>query len=285
MGNWLPRAALLLLALHSLPALAERDPYSGAPLPPRKRVTPSPIEDHFAVRAAFYTARVSTDVRVDPYPTPPGVTGTALNGERDLGLPSRENQGRVEFMFRMRERHKVRLDYFEADRSGSQVLAQNVVFGSQTFAAGQRANLEIDWRMFDLTYTYSLLRNDRIELGTGIAVYFLQAEARGAVPAQNQYQDVSAADPVPALPVDFTWRISRRFALTARGAWLHATINGSTGTLTDAQADVQYRCNPNLGFGLGYALNTLAVRHVSSGFPGELHQRFRGPQAFVRVSF
>ena len=38
-----------------------------------------------------------------------------MSGERDLGMPSRLRQGRVDFMFRLRERSRLRVDYFEAD--------------------------------------------------------------------------------------------------------------------------------------------------------------------------
>src|SRR2546430_5130210 len=115
--------------------------------------------------------------------------GPRVNGENDLGLPNRLHQGRVEFMFRLRERGKVRVDYFEADRSGNRALAKDVVFGNQTFTAGQQMLTSLDWRQFDITYSYSLFRNDRFEVATGLGIYFLQVDAIGEVPAQNQRQE------------------------------------------------------------------------------------------------
>jgi hypothetical protein len=41
-------AAAVLLVLHAALALADRDPQSGEPLPPKKHKNSSPITDHFA---------------------------------------------------------------------------------------------------------------------------------------------------------------------------------------------------------------------------------------------
>jgi hypothetical protein len=213
------------------------------------------------------------------------VTGTPVNGENNLGLPNRLRQGRVEFMFRLRERSKVRVDYFEADRSGSKVLANDVVFGNQTFAAGQLTQTSLDWRQFDITYTYSLVRNDRFEVGTGVGIYFLQVDAIGQVPAQNQRQEVTAATPFPALPLDLTWRISSRWAATVRGAYLKATLSGFRGWYADSHEDIQYRWNPNFAIGLGYAAIRTSLTRRGGSFPGAFAMSISGPEAFVRFSF
>src|SRR3984893_14656327 len=188
MRNRLAVAAGILIPTAPAVSDPDPDPNPGAPLPPHRHETASPITDHFFIRGTFYDPQVRTNFRVDPSFAAPGLIGTAVNGEQDLGMPDRLRKGRVEFMFRLRERSKVRVDYFQADRSGSKVLANDVVFGNQTFAAGQLTQTSLDWRQFDITYTYSLVRNDRFEVGTGVGIYFLQVDAIGQVPAQNQRQ-------------------------------------------------------------------------------------------------
>ena len=279
--------AAVILTIPTAPAVADRDhdPNSGAPLPPHRHETPSPITDHFYIRGTFYDPQVRTHLRVDPSQAAPGVTGTPVNGENNLGLPDRLRQGRVEFMFRLRERSKVRVDYFEADRSGSKVLANDIVFGNQTFAGGQRTQTSLDWRQFAITYGYSLVRNDRFEVGTGLGIYFLQVDAIGQVPAQNQRQEVTAATPFPALPLDLTWRISSRWAATVRGAYLKATLSGFRGWYADSHEDIQYRWNPNFAIGLGYAAIRTSLTRGGGSFPGAFAMSISGPEAFVRFSF
>jgi hypothetical protein len=284
MRIWLLVAAVFLTA-RAAPVLADRDPNSGAPLAPEKRAPASPITDHFWIRAAYYSPQLHTTLRLDPTNAPPGTTGTPLDAENDLGLPRRLQQGRVDFMFRMRERSKVRVDYYEAKRSGSQVLANDVVFGNNTFAAGQVAETTLNWQQFDITYTYSFIRNARFEVGTGIGIYFLQVDAIGQVPAQNQRQEATAATPFPALPLDFTWCISSRWALTARAAYLRASLNGFSGWYVDSGEDVQYRWNPNFVVGAGYASIRTSLTRSGGSFPGAFAMRISGPELFIRFSF
>ena len=284
MRNWLAVAAVIF-GLPTAPAFADRDhdPNSGAPLPPHRHETPSPITDHFYIRGALYDPQLKTNFRVDR--SFQGMTGTPVNGESDLGLPDRLRQGRVEFMFRLRQRSKVRVEYFEADRSGSRALANDVVFGNQTFAAGQLMQTSLDWRQFDITYSYSLLRNDRFEVATGLGIYFLQVDAIGQVLAQNQRQEVTAATPFPALPLDLTWVISQRWAAIVRGAYLKATLGGFRGWYADSHEDLQYRWNPNFAIGLGYASIRTSLNRRSGTFPGAFALSISGPEAFVRFSF
>ena len=284
MRIWLPLGALLLLA-QAAPALADRDPYSGAPLPPHKHEPASPITDHFYIRAAFFTPRVRTNFRLDPAFVAGGVTGTPVSAEDDLGLPSRLYQGRVDFMFRLRERNKVRVDYYEAKLSGNKVLANDIVFGNETFAAGELAQTTFNWQQFDITYTYSFIRNSRFEVGTGLAVYFLQLDVIGQVPALFQYQEVSAATPFPALPLDFTWAIAPRWSATAHGAYLKGSLNGSHGWYAESHADVQYRCNPNFAVGVGYSSIRASLAKNEGASPGAFDMSIHGPELFLRLSF
>ena len=275
----------LLLATQAMPALADRDPYSGAPLPPARHEAASPITDHFYIRAAYFAPKFNTTFRVDPSSAPPGTMGTPVNAENDLGLDHRQHQGRVDFMFRMRDRNKVRVDYYETNRSGSQTLANDVIFGNQTFPAGQVAQTTFDLQQFDITYTYSFIRNNRFEVGTGLAAYFLQLDLIGAVPAQNLRQEVTAATPFPALPLDFTWCISSRWAATAHAAFLKINHHDLSGRYWDNHADIQYRWVPNFGVGAGYSSIRTDLTRVGGSFPGTVNMTISGPELFVRFSF
>ncbi|MGA2365634.1 MAG: hypothetical protein ABSG12_09090 [Steroidobacteraceae bacterium] len=281
-----PLVALVLFAMRSPLALADRDPNSGAPLPPSKHPkTTSPITDHFYIRASYFPPQFRTTLRIDPSHAPAGVTGTSLNGENDLGLPQRMHQGRVDMMFRMRERSKVRIDYFGADRSGSRTIPNEVVLGNTTFAAGSTLQNTLNFEMGDITYTYSFYKTDRFEIGTGVALYLVEARLQAAVPSTFQSQTTTTAGPVPALPLDFTWAISSRFALTARAAYVRAIIDGTRGWFDDLHADAQYRFKPNFAIGIGYSSLHVNITSASGDNPGAIAMSVSGPEAFIRFSF
>jgi hypothetical protein len=282
-------AAATFLAFQAIPAYADHDPWSGAPLPPDKsRPIPSPITDRFYVRGTFFNPAVTTTLRVDqksPGPGLPNLPGTVVNGEKDLGLDGRIPQGRIEIMFRLRERNRLRVDYFETNRRADHLLARQILFGAQTFDVGDRTNTSLDWRSFGLTYTYSFIRTDRFEVGAGIAVNFVEADAQGTVPARNLRQEVSGSGAFPTIPLDLTWRISRRFAVSARGQYFRAAVNNFAASLAEYHGDLQYRWKPNFSVGAGYTINRSFINVNQASFPGLFRLNVRGPEAFFKVSF
>jgi hypothetical protein len=282
MRSWLA-VVVVLVAIRAPAALADRDPQSGAPLPPDRQQPASPITDHFYVLAAFYDPQLRTYLQADPSDV---TTGTPLSGEHTLGLPARPGYGVVEAMVRARERNKVRLDFFETDRTGSVLLTSPVVFGNQVFPAGEQLQSSLNWRMFSVTYTYSFYRSDRLEIGTGLAVYTLDMQATLGIPVLGQQQVETASGALPALPLDLTWRISRRFSFTAHDAYFKATFHNFRGWVADLHEDAQFRWTPNFAIGAGYtSTRTSLVRTGGSSSPGNVFMSISGPQAFVRFSF
>jgi len=290
MRNWVYLSAALL-ALQAVPAHAERDPVSGAPIKPdKKRWTPSPITDRFAVEGIFYNPAVSTTLRVDtqsPADGIPGITGTTLSGERDFGLDSRIPQGRIEIIFRLRQNNRLRVDYFATNRRGDHIINRTILFGDETFVANDRVTSSLDWREFSLTYTYSLFRNDYVEAGVGLGAHFIQADARGAVEAKQLRQEVSGSGAFPSIPLDITWRIWHGLALSARGQYFHASVNNFEGSIAEYHGDLQWRWRkyPNFSLGAGYTIMRSSLDVDDTNFPGSFRLNVRGPEGFFKVSF
>jgi len=290
MRNWVHLTATLL-ALQAVPAHAERDPVSGAPIKPDKnRWTPSPITDRFAIQGTFFNPAATTQLRVDtqsPGFDIPGTTGTTVNGERDFGLDSRIPQGRIELIFRLRNNNRLRVDYFETNRRADHAINREIVFGDETFEPNDRVTSSLDWREFGLTYTYSLFRNDHVEAGLGVAVHFVEADARGAVAAKQLRQEVSGSGAFPTIPVDITWRIWHGLALSARGQYFRASVNDFEGSLAEYHGDLQWRWKrwPNFSLGAGYTIKRASLDVNDSNFPGAFRLNVRGPVGFFKVSF
>lgn len=242
----------------------------------------SPITDRFALRATWFPASITTDVRLDPEI---GVEGTPLSAEDDLGLADERNQGRVELVFRLRERHRLRVDYFKLDRSAQTVLGRDVVFGDETFEVNDLVTSILDWRTLGFTYTYSVPRLPRFELGAGLGIHLLEARARGEVPARFIREEESAGGAFPTLALDGVWRITKRFALSLRGQYFDVSVDEFHGKVGEYHADLQFRWRPNLAFGVGYSIIEAELDVDDEDSPGRFSFDTRGPEAFVRVSF
>jgi hypothetical protein len=254
----------------------------GASAPGGLSDNASPITDHFYLRGDFFAPTVTTNFRVDARN---GTLGTPLVAENDLGLDGKIDQGRIEVMFRLHERSKLRFDFFRLQRDGNKLLTRQINFGDDVFNINDRVISQANWDTMGITYTYSFIRRDRFELGAGLGVHLLDAEARGEVRARALRQDASGVGAFPTIALDATWRISKRFALAARGQQFSTTISNFSGSLSDYHAELQYRWRSNFALGLGYSKLRYDLKINSSSFPGFFDLRARGPEFFVRVSF
>ncbi|MGH8308787.1 MAG: hypothetical protein ACRETX_03225 [Steroidobacteraceae bacterium] len=269
-------------------AVADSDPAAAqprtVPVPPsqRDRTIPSPITDRFHLRGTYFSATAATDVRLDPTAATPG---TELDAEGELGLDGEIDQGRIELMFRLRERNRIRMDFFKLDRYGEAILSRQVIFGDETFDVNDRVVTTLDLRMLTFTYTYSFLRRERFELGGGLGIHLMETEARGEVPADFQREEEAQGGALPSVALDLAWRISRRFAVAARGQYFTASVDEFDGSMSDYHVDVQYRLRPNLAVGLGYSSISLELDVTDQDTPGRFDLATRGPELFFRVSF
>jgi hypothetical protein len=147
-----------------------------------------------------------------------------------------------------------------------------------------------DWRQIDFTYTYSFLRRQRFELGAGLGLHLLQAEAearvaQGAGRPTAVYEDFSGAGPFATLALDGSWRISRRFAFSARGQYMRLHVSSVSAALGDYHADLQFRVRPNFAVGLGYQSTQTRLEVKGSGDNGLVKLAVKGPELFLRASF
>jgi hypothetical protein len=243
--------------------------------------TPSPITDHFALRATYFMGSVATTGQFSS----PTMTGTPFSAENTLGLSDKTNQARAELMFRLEQRSRLRMDFMDLQRSGDAVLTAPLQFGDQLFKRGARLQSELDWRQTDFTYTYSVLRYDRFELGVGGAVHLLQAKASAQVPDSPQRVVYSEAGPFVTLAADGTVRIDRHWSLSVRGNYFKLTINNNNGSLADYHADLQYRWRANFALGLGYEYERVDVDLLHANPSGFVQMRINGPELFARLSF
>jgi hypothetical protein len=270
------------LAAHAAPIPPASFVVSDDSPPPALPADPSPITDHLALEALFYWGRISTFGQFD---SGKGIIGTALSAEQDLGLSNQSYQPRFELMFRLRPRHRVRVNFFDLRRNGSTVLNSTIQFGDQTFQGSQPLNSTINWRQMDITYTYSFLRGERYELGGGLGLHLLEAEAIAQVPGTAQRVDYNQAGPFATLALDGTYLIAKHWSFNARANYMHLTVHNFSGELEDYHADVQYRWRRSFAVGAGYDYSQSQVDIRNHDPSGVVRLRINGPQLFLRVSY
>lgn len=280
----IPSRFSLVLAVLAAPVPGAETPANA----PRELLKPptysiaSPITDRFALKGVYYQPGVDTTLRYD---STTGVPGTEFPAEDTFGLDDELNQGSIEMWIRMADRHRLRVDFYEMSRKGDIVMDQVVRFGDTTFLPGERVVSDMSLRTLGLTYTYSIFRHETFEIGFGMGVHLVQVDGKAEVPVRFAGEEFDVAGPMASLALDGTWRFLEKFSVNGRVQYLQGNLDDVDGLYAQYHLDVQYRVHRNLAFGLGYSQTRMKVDSIDPDFSGMFDLEYRGPEAFVRVSF
>lgn len=242
------------------------------------------LNDRFGLQFAVMYSSNSTDVRVD---ATDGTLGTELNAEDDLGLSKSKLLGRGEVWFRMRERHRARIsNYFvPLDRRGNTVLDRTIQFGDEVYVVGDEVSSRLAVRVLAFSYTYSFIKNDRLEAGVSLGFDIVGFEGEATVPARLRTEREERSGPAPLVGLEVMGRISGPWYAEARVQYLKAEIDDVEGGLTAFEVNALYRLHRNVTLGLGYNSFSLDIDSRDIGDSGRLELTTAGPQLFARVGF
>lgn len=242
------------------------------------------LNDRLTLQAGLVSSSNQTIVRYD---AAAGTPGTVLDGEKDLALPARKLVGRAELVFRMKERHRARIGnyYLPLDRRATTLLTKTINFGNTTYNVNDVVASELKMRLLAIAYTYSFVKNDRLELGASLGFDVIGFDAAATVAARLRTEREDRSAPAPLGGVDGTVRLSSRFYVEGRAQYLKVNVHNVKGTLETFEANVLYRLSPNVTFGLGYSGFKVDVDSEKIGDSGQFQLRSAGPQLFARVGF
>jgi hypothetical protein len=242
------------------------------------------LNDRVTLQAGLVSSSNQTAIRYD---SSAGTPGTDLDAEKDLGLPSRKLVGRAELMFRMKERHRIRIQnyYLPLDRQATTLLQKTVNFGNTTYNVNDVVASELKMRLLVINYSYSIVKNDRAELGASLGFDVIGFEAAATVAARLRTEREDRSAPAPLAGLDGTVRMSSRFYAEARAQYLKVNVHNVKGTLETFEANLLYRLSPNVTFGLGYSGFKVDVESLKVTDSGQFQLRSTGPQLFARVGF
>jgi hypothetical protein len=190
-------------------------------------------------------------------------------------------------MVRAGERHRLRFDYFDLDRTGSATLTQPIIFRDVVLLPGDPLNSALSLRTLGITYEYSFLHSEKYEVAATIGVTETDISARARVTTQTRHVDQAEdqAGPFPTAGIDATYVLSKRFYLDGRAEYMHLSYNNLSGSLGYGEFDVLYRLRPNIAFALGYNIVRANLDSTQAKQGGYFNFTSKGPEFYVRVAF
>jgi hypothetical protein len=244
----------------------------------------SPTEERVRLTLGAVRTSNQTDMQLD---SSAGVVGTPVSAEDQFGLSASDFIPKFQVMVRVEDRHRLRFDYFDLDRTGSAMITEPIIFRDVAFEPGDPVNTHLSMSTLSLTYEYSFLHAEKYELAATLGISDTDISARAQVQTATRHVDQSEdqAGPCPTVGLDGTYVISKRFYVDGRGEYMKVNIDDVAGSLLYYEFDALYRLRPNISFGLGYDAVQVRLTSTQTKQAGYFNFNAKGPELFVRVAF
>ncbi len=247
-----------------------------------------PLDQDFQLSLGMFFLDFDSSVRLDGQ----GGRGTDIDWESEFDLPDHD-RFRVDGFWRFAKRHKVRLMYFENNRSATRTLTRDIDFGDTTFPVSLEVDARMDTRIIELAYEYAFLKRDNLELAGSFGIHNVRVEAGLRADlvtpgggGTNEVEEVAEGDgPLPVLGVHFLWNIGHNFYFEGLAQFFFAEVDNYDGSLEDYKISVTWMPLKNVGIGVGYNQFVTRLDVDKSSFTGRLRVEYGGPMAFLTVGF
>lgn len=271
---------VLLLALSVFPSLAVTTGRAGAASTEAAPAHPA-FNDRFILDLGGFYFQTSTQASLAPSG---GGVGVVVDFENSLGLEERNWGGLGGFLWRMSERWRLEVEYFEVNRSASRTLSKQIEWGDQVYPVGTTVSSAYDFSDARIGVGYSFFKRPDKELGAGVGLHVasIKTSLQGAG-VGSESSDVLA--PLPVLSLYGGVALTKEWAVRFRGDWLSLSYGNYSGSLRSSALDVLYQPFRNVGFGLGSRTLILDVEISETSWRGKARSTFSGPTAFMTVSF
>jgi hypothetical protein len=246
----------------------------------------NPLSDRFSVSLGTFLLDTKTNLRVDGT----GGRGTEFDAERELGLHNSDSF-RLDGYWRFKERHKLRIMFFDSKRHDTHVIDEDIQFRDTVFPVNGELSTTFDTRVAELAYEYAFLRRENYEVSGTIGVhnlrFALDVSATGARLSGGALQSESAnADgPLPVIGLRGIWRFAHQISLDAQAQYFRIKVDPYDGRLEDYTASLVWMPWKHVGIGAGYNEFVTRLDVSASQFSGNLRWRYGGARIFVTASF
>jgi hypothetical protein len=248
------------------------------------------LDDRFALSVGTFFLTTHTTVRADGSAGAglPNLVGTPINVERDLGIGNKTSI-RIDGYWRFLERHKIRIMYFDENRSASHTIEEEITFRGKTYPIHTDLDARLDTIVAELAYEYAFLRGEHYELSGSAGIHELKFKfkltAIGETVNTEETGTANVNGPLPVLGLHYVWQFAPQWSLDAMFQFFSLKYQQYKGNLQDYNASVFYMPWKNFGFGAGWNTFRTNVNVDNASYDGNLTWRYGGARIFFRMSY
>jgi hypothetical protein len=258
----------------------------GASVVPAHADIPGPL-DRLSFSFGDYYPTVETKVSASG----PGITGSDVNFQRDLGLAEHRSLPAFRLDMLLFDSQGISLGGYVYSKQAHARLDRDLVFDDDVFHVDAFVDAKLTLRTYHAEWRWWLAPSDYDVIGVGLgAVYYdLLGSINGGLSVNGgsvHGQGKAEGDAVAPLAT-LAWRHS--FSEEWRGYADFSGVRKPYGTLQghliNGTLGIEYMPWKNLGFALEYSANDLDLKAEKDSWQGRARIHFYGPAAFLRVRY
>lgn len=232
-----------------------------------------------------YLAAVDTSIDVQ---TDSGAGGK-IDFEDLLGLDDSILSFRLGASVALGERHHLYFDMFDLSRKASTRLGRDIEFNGTVYPVGTDVDSKLGLQIFNLSYGYSVLQDDRVDLALTLGIHGLRTSVK-LDSASGAEEDVRFFLPIPLPGLRMDVALTPKLWLRQRFEFFWLGGQTYQGLMTDISICMEYALIEHVALGVGYNTIRTKLKMDNDQFPrvdfrGEFDFEFSGLQFYLQVFF
>ena len=210
----------------------------------------------------------------------------------DLGLDQTEWAITLGARINITKRLILNLDYFGYHQDATKKAEFAFNYDDAVIDAGARVDSNLDMDVYVVNLGYALVHTDRIRFGIGLGAHVadLSLKISGKVRVNGEEIDLGEGNeqllaPAPDVYAFGAVALTDRLALRFSGGWMSLSYQDYSGSLTFANALLEYWPFKHVGIGGGYRYLHADIEYETDDKKEEYDITFPGPIVYLIVGF
>ena len=230
---------------------------------------------------AFITDRGS-EARLDVVD---GENGTVVDLENDLGADKSDTVFRLDGFYRFNNKHRIDFSVFDLSQTATMQIDKEINWQGTIFPVGATVDSDIEFEVYKLAYTYSIMRRENGYLGLSAGLYIADIGAHLSAEGIAENEGGAVTAPLPVIGLRGEYQFAEKWKFRASGEFFSLSYEGYDGTLTDFYAGVDDQLMENMAIGVGINSVSLDVGIEDDSLNGNLDWRYDGGLVFLKFDF
>ena len=224
--------------------------------------------------------------------------GIDIDAEELLGMANTESVFRLDgfWRFSKNQKHRFEINWFSLNRNGSKTIGRDIIIEGPEdkeiiIEAGTTVESKFNIDLYQGTYSYSFLLDDRVDLAVKAGLYVAPIEmeliAGGLLEAEGR-ETFTAPLPTIGLRTDIS--ITPKWFLRSGTNVFYLKYDDYVGYILSANGSIEYKPMRRIGFGTGFDILHLFIESDGEAYPGidlkgEIEFQYIGLLIYGKVYF